>query len=260
LFETPGRRNFGKEDRSMSNPFENTEGIAKRTMVLFFLVDTSGSMAGKKIGAVNDAIFNVLPEIRTISEDNADAEIKIAALTFSNGAKWLYDEPKPAKEFDWPYVDADGMTDLGAAYHMLNEKLSRSAFMNDVEGSYAPAIFLMTDGQPTDDYQKELEKLNGNKWFHVAIKVAVAIGEESDVNDDVLTEFTGTSEAVLRAHTPEALAKMIRLVSVTASKIGSQSSTVGQESRQETFTEELNKQEQEWQPANSAVDVDEGWD
>lgn len=243
----------------MSNPFESTEGIAKRTMVLFFLVDTSGSMSGKKIGAVNDAIFNVLPEIRTISEDNADAEIKVAALTFSNGAKWVYDEPKPADEFDWPFVDGDGMTDLGEAYRMLNEKLSRNAYMNDVEGSYAPAVFLMTDGEPTDDYEKELEKLKQNKWFHVAIKVAVAIGEEEDVNDEVLTEFTGTPEAVLRAHTPEALAKMIRLVSVTASKIGSQSSTVGQGSRQETFTQELNKQEQEWQPVNSVDDTDEGW-
>ena len=243
----------------MSNPFANTEGIAKRTMVLFFVVDTSGSMAGKKIGAVNDAIFNVLPEIRKISEDNADAEIKIAAITFSNGAKWLYDEPKPADEFSWPYVNADGMTDLGEAYRMLNEKLSRNAFMNDVEGSYAPAIFLMTDGEPTDDYKKELDRLNQNKWFRVAIKVAVAIGEKDDVNDEVLTEFTGTPEAVLRAHTPEALAKMIRLVSVTASKIGSQSSTVGQESRQKTFTEELNKQQQEWQPVNSADDEDEEW-
>ena len=244
----------------MSNPFENTEGIAKRTMVLFFLVDTSGSMAGTKIGAVNDAIFNVLPEIRPISEDNADAEIKVAALTFSNGAKWVYDEPKPAQEFDWPYADADGMTDLGEAYRMLNEKLSRSAFMSDAEGSYAPAIFLMTDGEPTDEYEKELEKLKTNNWFRAGIKVAVAIGEESDVNDDVLTEFTGTQEAVLRAHTPEALAKMIRLVSVTASKIGSRSSAVGEGSRQETFTEELNRQEQEWQPVNSSVDVDEGWD
>lgn len=244
----------------MSNPFESTEGIAKRTMVLFFLVDTSGSMAGKKIGAVNDAIFNVLPEIRTISEDNADSEIKIAALTFSNGAKWLYDEPKPAADFNWPYADADGLTDMGEAYKMLNEKLSRNAFMNDVEGSYAPAIFLMTDGEPTDEYKKELENLKNNKWFHVAIKVAVAIGEESDVNDDVLVEFTGTPEAVLRAHTPEALSKMIRLVSVTASKIGSQSSVVGQGTRQEVFTDELNKQDQEWEPVNSADDVDEGWD
>ena len=143
---------------------------------------------------------------------------------------------------------------------MLGEKLSRNEFMNDAEGSYAPAIFLMTDGQPTDEYEQELEKLRNNKWFRVAIKVAVAIGEESDVNSDVLTEFTGTPEAVLRAHTPEALAKMIRLVSVTASKIGSQSSTVGQGSRQETFNEELSRQEQEWQPVNSSVDVDEGWD
>jgi uncharacterized protein YegL len=248
-----------KGSNEMSNPFENTEGIAKRTMVLFFLVDTSGSMAGKKIGAVNDAIFNVLPEIRSISEDNADAEIKIAALTFSNGAKWVYDEPKPASEFEWTYVDADGLTDLGEAFRMLGEKLSRKAFMSDAEGSYAPAIFLMTDGEPTDDYEKTLEDLKKNNWFRAAIKVAVAIGEESEINDDVLVEFTGTQEAVLRAHTPEALMKMIRLVSVTASKIGSQSSPVGQTSRQEAFTEQLNQQEQEWQPDNALVDEDEGW-
>lgn len=58
-----------------------------------------------------------------------------------------------------------------------------------------------------------------------AIKVAVAIGE--DANRDVLAEFTGSKEAVVAVHTPEALVKMIRFVSVTASQIGSQSSGVG---------------------------------
>ena len=53
-------------------------------MHLFFMVDTSGSMRGAKIGAVNDAIRNVLPIVREISDYNADAEIKIAALNFSN--------------------------------------------------------------------------------------------------------------------------------------------------------------------------------
>ena len=54
--------------------------------------------------------------------------------------------------------------------------------------------------------------------------------------------------------------KMIRLVSVTASKIGSQSSVVGQETRQKAFTDELNMQNQEWKPADSSENVDEGWD
>jgi uncharacterized protein YegL len=45
--------------------------IPRRTMVLFFLVDTSGSMYGDKIGAVNEAIREVIPEIKDISSENA---------------------------------------------------------------------------------------------------------------------------------------------------------------------------------------------
>ena len=44
------------------------EAIPRKTMVLFFLIDTSGSMEGAKIGAVNAAIEEVIPELREISE------------------------------------------------------------------------------------------------------------------------------------------------------------------------------------------------
>jgi len=82
----------------------------------------------------------------------------------------------------------------------------------------------MSDGQPTDDYQSGLAVLKNNRWFTHAIRVAVAIGDDADTN--VLAEFTGTPEAVIRAHTPEDLRKLIRFVTVTSSKVGSQSQPV----------------------------------
>jgi len=199
--------------------------IPRRTMVLFFLVDTSGSMSGDKIGAVNEAIREVIPEIKDISSENADALIKIAVLDFSSGARWLYDTPAEADQFVWTNLEAGGLTDMGVAFNMLNEKLSRTQFMADAVGSYAPAIFMMSDGEPTDEYKKGLEELRKNKWFRVAIKVAVAIGEGA--NTEILKEFTGNEECVLTVRTPEALKKMIRFASVTASQIGSKSSGVG---------------------------------
>lgn len=199
--------------------------VPRRTMVLFFLVDTSGSMSGSKIGAVNSAIEEVVPELKDISEGNADAQIKIAVLKFSTGADWVYDSPIEAEMFRWNFLDASGVTDLGVACEKLNEKLSRNAFMSDATGSFAPAIFLMSDGEPTDNYQNGLKKLKVNNWFKKAIKVAVAIGD--DANTRVLQEFTGSSEAVLTVHTPEALKNMIKFVSVRASEIGSKSSSVG---------------------------------
>ena len=66
-------------------------------------------------------------------------------------------------------------------------------------------FFLLSDGEPTDNYKHGLEKLKQNNWFKKAIKVAVAIGE--DANKAVLAEFTGNKEAVLTVHTPEALTK-----------------------------------------------------
>jgi uncharacterized protein YegL len=38
--------------------------IPRRTMVLFFVIDTSGSMDGSKIGVVNTSIEEVIPAIK----------------------------------------------------------------------------------------------------------------------------------------------------------------------------------------------------
>ena len=61
----------------------NRVKIARRTMTLFFLVDTSGSMDGDKIGSVNDAIRETVPDLQDLSDSNPDAAIKIAALPSS---------------------------------------------------------------------------------------------------------------------------------------------------------------------------------
>ena len=202
-----------------SNRFANAEGVSMRVMTLFFLVDTSGSMDGKKIGQVNEAIRNVIPEIQKISDGNADAEIKISVLRFSTVAEWV-SPPEPVANFHWRDLDADGTTALGDACEKLNEKLSKSGFMSAAAGSFAPAIFLMSDGDPTDEYASKLAKLKANPWFKAGVKAAIAIG--NDANEDVLAEFTGSREAVVKVHTPEALGRLISFIAVTSSQVASQ--------------------------------------
>lgn len=217
---------------------DETVSVPRRTMTLFFLIDTSGSMEGNKIGAVNDAVVNVLPMLNDISETNPDAEIKVAALEFSNGVNWLYDEPKLAKDFIWQDVAASGLTSLGAACSELASKLSRSGgFMQSASGSFAPAIILLSDGGPTDDYNSGLAKLKSNNWFKSAIKIAIAIGDDAD--KDVLKDFTGSSEAVITVHNIDALKQIIRVVAVTSSQIGSKSSTAGETTKQEQVVKDI---------------------
>ena len=228
--------------------------VPRRTMTLFFVIDTSGSMMGNKIGAVNDAVINVLPMLNEISEINPDAEIKVAALEFSSGANWLYSEPKLASEFVWQDVTAGGLTSLGEACSELNAKLSRTGFMQAASGSFAPAIILLSDGGPTDDYKSGISKLKNNNWFKAAIKVAIAIGDDADLK--VLEEFTGTNEAVFTVHNIDALKQIIRVVAVTSSQIGSKSSTAGETTKQDQVVEEVKQQIENIDGAEAAASVD----
>ena len=131
--------------------FDDVEGIVKRQMVLFFVVDTSGSMQGTKIGAVNTAIREVLPELKDAG--GSDVDLKVACLTFSSGCKWMYSTPIASDSFQWNNVDANGVTDLGSACRELSEKLSKHGFLKAPSGSVAPAILLMSDGEPTNDFE-----------------------------------------------------------------------------------------------------------
>lgn len=199
--------------------FDDVEGIVKRQMVLFWVVDTSGSMQGSKIGEVNTAIREVLPELKDAG--GSDVDLKVACLTFSSGCEWLYPTPLASESFQWTNMEADGVTDLGEACQELNRKLSRNEFLKAPSASVAPVIILMSDGEPTDDFESGLNVLKQNNWFKYAIKVAVAIGD--DANKDVLARFTGNIEAVITVHTPEVLKKWIRKVSITSTQIGSKS-------------------------------------
>lgn len=239
----------------MGSIYDEAVEVSRRTMVLFFAVDTSGSMEGEKIGAVNSAIEDVIPEIKKISEENADAQIKIAAMKFSTDAEWITTSPVKSSDFIWNYLNADGLTAFGQMCRKLDEKLSKNEFMNEATGSFAPVIFLLSDGEPTDDYYKSLRNLWENNWFKKAIKVAVAIG--SDANKDVLKEFTGNKESVLTAYTPETMKKMIKFVSVTASQIASKSSNVVAFEKNEIKPDTIISKQENFNKALSALALED---
>ena len=226
------------------------EKIARRTMILFFLIDTSGSMCGEKIGAVNAGMEDTILDIKEIT--NPDAQVKIAVLEFSSGTKWQTTQPIDIETFVWNRLEAAGLTDLGEACLKLNEKLSKNAFMSDGTGNYAPAIILISDGNPTDDYDKGLEALSHNNWFKQAIKIAFAVG--SDVRVDMLEKFTGNSETVISIHNKSQLRKMIRFVSVRASQIASRSSAISDNDNSDTS---LNSRQKEVIEALNEVNLDD---
>ena len=206
------------------------DGIARQELNVLFVIDNSGSMAGEKLGAINNAIRDVMSIMPEIQEDTADAVIKISALKFSDSANWVYSEPKTVSDFKWKDLSPDGGTNLSAAYDELSKwltKKERGGQMPDI-GGVAPIIIFMTDGLPTSyDWETRLESLKRKGWFKVALKYALAIGISGDEAMGVLEKFTGNSETVLKVYTAEALRKVIKVIAVTASKVKSNSSSTG---------------------------------
>ena len=206
----------------------STEGvIVKKVLPLIYVIDTSGSMFGDRIASVNEAIHELEPILREKVGEIPEAEIKIAALTFSSGARWITANGLVSlDDFFWNDATAGGLTDLGAALKELNQKLSRSSFLVSDTGFCAPVLIFMSDGEPNDNWEKELASIKqNNKWFQAARKIAIAIGE--DANIEILTKLVGSNEAVIQTNDLETLKRMIIAVSVSASMLAGSSRMAG---------------------------------
>lgn len=251
--------------------FLDTMEPAKKSMTIFFLIDVSGSMKGTKIGSLNSTMEELLPSLIGVGE--AATDVKIAVMKFSTGVEWVTPEPVRIEEYQyWNRLEAEGLTFMGDAFLELSTKLSRSTFLNAPSLSFAPVIFLLSDGSPNDDWKKGLETLRQNKWFQYGLKIALGIG--SEVNMEVLREFTGSDELAVQAKNADQLRELIKLLAVTSSQIGSRSlalvesgngqvsETVVAQAKQQVLVEEIRSGTRDI--LGEAVDLgevnyDEGW-
>ncbi|MFT5434870.1 MAG: hypothetical protein ACI9OJ_005586 [Myxococcota bacterium] len=184
--------------------------LAARPLHFIWLVDCSGSMAfDGKIQALNNAAREAIPHMRRVAEENPFAQVLIRVLGFSSGAQWHLADPTPVGQFDWTDLDAGGVTDLGRGLNLLAEQL---AIPPMTDRALPPVLVLLSDGQPTDDYETALRALMDLPWGKKAVRVAIAIGEDAD--HEVLARFIGNPELKpLKATNPEALVNQIKWVS-----------------------------------------------
>lgn len=218
----------------------NIEEVAARTMALFYLFDKSGSMYGTKIGQVNYAMKDIPQIIKDVADGAPNANIVVAAASFSTGVEWITPAPQTPDEFmnTWKDMQAEGLTSLGAALTSLNEKMSRKAFLGDNPMGYlAPGIIILSDGEPTDNWEKPLAELKKNNWFKNAIKVAFAVGD--DANKSVLAEICGTPEAVISIDDPQKIRQYIKFVTAAVSKTGTTSQATSGATPQDALIEKL---------------------
>ncbi|MBP8020397.1 MAG: VWA domain-containing protein [Agitococcus sp.] len=192
--------------------------LASRPLHFIWIADCSGSMSGEKIQQLNFAIREAIPHMRTVADENPNAEVLVRALKFSTGAQWHIASPTKVSEFEWKDLQAGGVTDMGKALKMVAEQLKMPP-MSD--RALPPVLVLISDGQPTDDFNAGLQELMALPWGKKAVRIGIAIGEDADL--DVMQQFMGANSELkpLQANNAQQLVNYIKWVSTAVLKASS---------------------------------------
>ncbi|RBQ08682.1 vWA domain-containing protein [Pedobacter miscanthi] len=159
-----------------------------RRLPVYFLIDTSGSMYGEPIEALNNALSGMVNTLRTDAQ--ALDSLWISMITFDREVK----EIVPLTElpsFQLPEINCpqSGPTHTGQALEMLYEKVKLDVIVGSAtqKGDWKPLLFLFTDGKPSD-LQLYREMLPKIKSLNFGAIVCCAAGHLA--NDSLLKELT----------------------------------------------------------------------
>lgn len=155
-----------------------------RRLPVYLVLDVSGSMMGEPIEAVRNGMQILASTLRT--DPYALETAYLSVITFDSEARQVV----PLTElvaFQPPNIDAGSTTSLGAALKLTRECIEREVQKTtaDAKGDWKPLVFLMTDGQPTDDWQKGLSDFRQAK---VGMVIGCAAGP--GVDTAVLKQIT----------------------------------------------------------------------
>ena len=190
------------------------------TIPIIFVLDSSGSMAGEKIRAVNTAMAAVKD---IFSSMNCADSVQIGVISFSSKFKWITNEIVDISTYEHVDISAGGLTDLGSAIEELGKRMTPQELLGGIEGSISkPIIIFMSDGIPTDDWERKLEEAEKNPWFSKSVRMSIVVGDDAD--ESVMDRLTIPTEEVdisgvwkdaarcVHVHTPDDIINILKSI------------------------------------------------
>ena len=179
-----------------------------RRLPVYLLLDTSGSMYGDPIAAVNQGVKTLVSELK--GDPQALETAYLSVITFSSQAQQVIPLTE-LMQFQEPNLSAGGATSLGGALLLLLERIKDEVRKSTPtqKGDWRPLVFIMTDGAMTDpaDFDSAVTELKSAKIANI---IACMCGAENDTE-----QLKRVTECVLMMNTlaPGEIAKFFQWVS-----------------------------------------------
>lgn len=121
------------------------------------LLDTSGSMQGTPIDALNEGLRAFKQDL--MKNSLASRRVEVAVVTFDSDVKVAH-EFVTADTFEPPTLTAQGLTCLGGGIHLALDIIQERKALYRANGVayYRPWIFMITDAEPQGEPESIIEQ------------------------------------------------------------------------------------------------------
>jgi uncharacterized protein YegL len=151
------------------------EGV--RRLPIYLLLDCSGSMLGAPIEAVRRGVELFAQEVR--ADTFASQTVHVGVITFDSDARMITSGLVPIEQFPPPQLSVSGSTALGRALQVLQQSLDtdvKPSVKGEEKGDWKPLVFILTDGEPTDEWQTPRQEILNRQQRKVINVITVGCG------------------------------------------------------------------------------------
>ncbi len=169
-------------------PTINTDAISdfEPRCPIVLLLDTSQSMKDQRIAELREGLGVFLDDLKEDPQACRRVEIAICAFGDEEIVFWEFEQ---AKNFSLPDLEARGTTPIGAAMNYGMDEIEKRTEQYKSEGRnfYQPWIFLITDGEPTDEWRSAADRIKAAQQEEKVVFFVVGVYE---ANMRVLNELS----------------------------------------------------------------------
>lgn len=176
----------------------------KRMQVpIVFIVDSSDSMCGSKVGSLNDSMENLISLFSMKDQEDPYALGYITCLAYGDKAYWLDNASYKTSEFIWKGISGEGKCNVTKAFELLKKD-----FKNLFEKKhYDPILILISASKSIDNFEHIIQELSDYYEYEYAIRIGIAIGNDADY--ELLKKFASSEDNIVSVSNIDSLKKIV---------------------------------------------------